>query len=118
MFNRQISRLSRPKTGLMGIKMSQITVALLLLLINLVVAFPSWAETAPSLTSNRDYFQVGQKVIWLYKPRGDSADIQRIPGEVVKLGSKQVQIKVHKNKNEFLNRWVNPNKLENLYTGL
>jgi hypothetical protein len=35
---------------------------------------------------------------------------------VVKLGSKQVQIKVNINKhnNESVNRWVNRNKLENL----
>ncbi|WP_392534286.1 hypothetical protein [Nostoc sp. C117] len=113
MLPRQINPLPRAKTGVMGMKIFQITIVSLVLLINLIVALPSWAETAASLTSSSDYFQVGQKVIWLYKSRGDSADIQRIPAEVVKLGSKQVQIKVYKNKNEFVNRWVNPNKLEN-----
>jgi len=83
----------------------------LLIIINLLVASPSWAESSPSLDNNYDHFQVGQKVIWLYKPRGDSINVQKIPAEVVKLGAKQVQIKVRKN-NEFLNRWVNRNRLE------
>ncbi|MFN6487753.1 MULTISPECIES: hypothetical protein [unclassified Nostoc] len=93
-------------------KLFQITLVVLVLLINLAVAFPSWAETTTSLTSNPNYFEVGQKVIWLYKPRTDSNDVQRIPAEIVKLSSKQVQIKVYKHNNEFVNRWVNPNKLE------
>ncbi|WP_335104088.1 hypothetical protein [Nostoc sp.] len=94
-------------------KLFQITLVVLVLLINLVVAFPSWAESTLSLTSNPNYFEVGQKVIWLYKPRTDSSDVQRIPAEIVKLSSKQVQIKVYKHNKEFVNRWVNPNKLEN-----
>ncbi|MBD2612277.1 hypothetical protein VF14_26825 [Nostoc linckia z18] len=95
-------------------KFFQITLVLLVFLFNLTFASPTWAKIAPSSSSNPDYFEVGQKVIWLYKARGDSADIQRIPAEVVKLGSKEVQIKVYKNKNQFVNRWVNPNKLENV----
>lgn len=94
-------------------KVFPISLVVLVFLINLVVACPSWAETPPSLVSNYDYFQVGQKVIWLYKPRGDSVDVQRIPAEIVKLGSKQVQIKVSKRNKAFINRWVNRNKLEN-----
>ncbi|MEH1804108.1 hypothetical protein [Nostoc sp.] len=94
-------------------KLFQITLVVLILLINLAVAFPSWAESTLALTSNLNNFQVGQKVIWLYKPRADSSDVQRIPAEIVKLSSKQVQIKVYKHNNEFVNRWVNPNKLEN-----
>lgn len=78
----------------------------------LVIAFPSFAETH-HLKSNSNYFHIGQKVIWLYKPRADSTDIQRITAEIIKLGSKQVQIKVPSGRNEFLNRWVNRNKLEN-----
>ncbi len=97
----------------MDMKFFQITIVLLLIVFNLVIASPTWAKTTPSLTTNPDYFEVGQKVIWLYKARGDSTNIQRIPAEIIKLGSKEVQIKIHKNKNEFLNRWVNPNKLEN-----
>ncbi|MEH2051798.1 hypothetical protein [Nostoc sp.] len=93
-------------------KLFQISLVVLVLLINLAVAFPSWAESTPSLPSNSNYFEVGQKVIWLYKPRADSSDVQRIPAEIVKLSSKQVQIKVYKHNNEFVNRWVNPNKLE------
>ncbi|MEH2333496.1 hypothetical protein [Nostoc sp.] len=94
-------------------KLFQITIVVLVLLINLAIAFPSWAESTSSLTSNSNSFQVGQKVIWLYKPRTDSGDVQRIPAEIVKLSSKQVQIKIYKHNNEFVNRWVNPNKLEN-----
>ncbi|MDK2407623.1 hypothetical protein QHH11_00620 [Aphanizomenon sp. PH219] len=86
----------------------------LVILVNLVVALPSWAETN-HLPSNSDYFQIGQKVIWLYTPRADSPDVQRITAEIVKLGSKQVQIKVPLTRNEFLNRWVNRNKLENFH---
>lgn len=91
----------------------RISLVVLVFLINLVVACPSWAETPPALVSNLDYFQVGQKVIWLYKARADSVDVQRIPAEIVKLGSKQVQIKVPKRNQEFVNRWVNRNRLEN-----
>ncbi|WP_243902460.1 hypothetical protein [Aetokthonos hydrillicola] len=79
---------------------------------NLVVACPSWATTNLSLVNHPDYFEVGQKVIWLYKARPDAADVQKIPAEVVKLSSKQVQIRVRRNSSEFVNRWVNPNKLE------
>lgn len=90
-----------------------ISFAVLFLLINLVVTSPSWALTNITLVhSSSPNFEVGQKVIWLYKARPDSADIQKIPAEVVKLSPKQVQIKVRKNNNEFVNRWVNPNKLE------
>ncbi len=113
MLEEQIDCPTRPKTSAMIMKLFQITLVVLVLLINLAIAFPSWAERAPSLTSNPNYFQVGQKVIWLYKARADSSDVQRIPAEVVKLSSKQVQIKVYKHNNEFVNRWVNPNKLEN-----
>ncbi len=111
--HRLVEKRSRSKTSAMIMKLFQITLVVLVLLINLVVAFPSWAEKAPSLTRNLDYFQVGQKVIWLYKARADSRNVQRIPAEVVQLSSKQVQIKVYKNNHEFVNRWVNPNKLEN-----
>jgi hypothetical protein len=97
----------------MILKLFQISLVVLVLLINLAVALPSWAKSTPSLTSNPNYFEIGQKVIWLYKPRADSSDVQRIPAEVVKLSSKQVQITVYKHNKEFVNRWVNPNKLEN-----
>ncbi|MEH2374421.1 hypothetical protein [Nostoc sp.] len=113
MLEQQIDSPTRPKTSAMIMKLFQITLVVLVLLINLGIAFPSWAERAPSLTSNPNYFEVGQKVIWLYKPRTDSNDVQRITAEVVKLSSKQVQIKVYKHNKEFVNRWVNPNKLEN-----
>ncbi len=112
MLEQQIDCPTRPKTSSTIMKLFQISLAILVLLITLAVALPSWAESTPSLTSNSNYFEVGQKVIWLYKPRTDSSDVQRIPAEIVKLSSKQVQIKVYKHNNEFVNRWVNPNKLE------
>ncbi|MDZ8056321.1 MAG: hypothetical protein RMX68_015235 [Aulosira sp. ZfuVER01] len=92
-------------------KILKIALMVLILFINLVIAAPSWADETPHLSSNSDYF-VGQKVVWLYKARADSDNIQKIPVEVVKLGSKQVQVKVHKNHNEFVNRWVNRDRLE------
>ncbi|MBD2438603.1 hypothetical protein [Nostoc sp. FACHB-110] len=96
-------------------KIFPLSLSVLVLLINFVVAFPSWADTHLSLVDHPHYFEVGQKVIWLYKSRPDAHDVQKIPAEVVKLSSKQVQIKVRKN-NEFINRWVNPNRLESFPT--
>ncbi|ALF54138.1 hypothetical protein ACX27_16930 [Nostoc piscinale CENA21] len=90
--------------------MKAFSLTVLMILINLVVAFPSWADTHISLVNYPHKFEVGQKVIWLYKARSDT-DVQKIPAEVVKLSPKQVQIKIRKN-HEFINRWVNPNKLE------
>lgn len=92
-------------------KILKIVLMTLILLINLAIAAPSWADGKSHLSTNYDYF-VGQKVIWLYKARTDSENTQIIPGEVVKLGSKQVQVKVQKSKNEFVNRWVNRDRLE------
>jgi hypothetical protein len=94
-------------------KFFRIALVVLVLLANLLVAFPSWAKTSVSSITNPDYFEVGQKVIWLYKARADSDHISRIPGEVSKLGSRQVQIKVYKHNKEFVYRWVNRDKLEN-----
>ncbi|HLO83767.1 MAG TPA: hypothetical protein VK203_01965 [Nostocaceae cyanobacterium] len=91
------------------------TLLALILVINLLVALPAWAEISSAVVNNSDYLQIGQKVIWLYKPRADSADVQRIPAEIVKIGSKQVQIKVPKHNHEFINRWVNRNRLENAH---
>ncbi|MBD2536759.1 hypothetical protein H6G97_48985 [Nostoc flagelliforme FACHB-838] len=92
-------------------KVLKIALMTLILLINLAIPTPSWADVTSHSSANSNYF-VGQKVIWLYKARADSENIQRILGEVVKLGSKQVQVKVQKNKNEFVNRWVNRDRLE------
>lgn len=91
--------------------MKALSLMVLVIVINFIVSFPSWADTHLFLANNPSYFEVGQKVFWLYKARSDSADIQKISAEVVKLSSKQVQIKVRKN-NQFINRWVNPNRLE------
>ncbi|NMF66650.1 hypothetical protein [Brasilonema octagenarum] len=95
-------------------KLFQISLVVLVLVISLIIALPSWATTLPSLVSNSDFFEVGQKVVWLYKARSDSADVHTIPAEVVKLGDKKVQIKVRRKNNEFINRWVNRNKLKNV----
>ncbi len=95
-------------------KVFPLSLIVLLLGINLVISCPALAETSPSLISSSDVLEVGQKVIWLYKVRADSADVHKIPAEVVKLGAKQVQIKFRKNNNQFVNRWVNRNKLESL----
>ncbi|MBW4687923.1 MAG: hypothetical protein KME40_23175 [Komarekiella atlantica HA4396-MV6] len=92
-------------------KIIKIALMVLILLINLVIAAPSWADETSHLSSKSDYF-VGQKVVWLYKARADSENTYKIPVEVVKLGSKQVQVKVQKNQNEFVNRWVNRDRLE------
>lgn len=92
-------------------KIFSISFTVLVLLLNLVVALPSSADAHSSLVNSPHFFEVGQKVIWLYKARADSAEVQKIPAEVVKLSSKQVQIKIRKD-NQFINRWVNPNKLE------
>ena len=86
---------------------------MLVMLVNLIVAFPSWAEIQPSSIGNPDYFQIGQRVTWLYKARADSGDVHKISGEVVKLGSKRVLLKIHKNNSEFITRWVNRDRLEN-----
>jgi hypothetical protein len=88
------------------------SVVVLLLGINFFVSPPSLVETSPTSTSNSDTLEVGQKVIWLYKARADSANVHKVPAEIVKLGSKQVQIKFCRNNNEFVNRWVNRNRLE------
>ena len=90
----------------------RIALVVLLIVFNLVIASPAWAEIPASLSSNHDYFEIGQRVTWLYKSRADSGDVQRIPAEVVKIGPKRVQIKVHKRNSEFINRWVNRDKLE------
>ncbi|RUR76807.1 hypothetical protein PCC6912_42110 [Chlorogloeopsis fritschii PCC 6912] len=81
-------------------------------LLNLVSISPAWVDEGSQLSKNHKYF-VGERVVWLYKARADSDHIQRIPAEVIKLGSKQVQVRVHTQDNKFVNRWVDANKLEN-----
>lgn len=93
-------------------KLFQIALVVLMLLINLVSPLSAWADEAPHFSKHPDYL-VGQKVVWLYKARADSNNVQRIPAEVVKLGSKQVQVRVRRHNNEFVNRWVNRDRLEN-----
>lgn len=57
-------------------------------------------------------FEIGQRVIWLYKARANYGNVHRIPVEVVKLGPKRVKIKVQIRNSEFVNRWVNRGRLE------
>ncbi|MBV8887887.1 MAG: hypothetical protein JO235_28350 [Chroococcidiopsidaceae cyanobacterium CP_BM_RX_35] len=90
----------------------RIALVVLLILVNLVVVSPSWADRLSNLTSNPICFEVGQKVVWLYRARADCGDVKKIPAEVVKLGPKRVQIKVQKSNSEFVNRWVNRDRLE------
>jgi hypothetical protein len=94
-------------------KVLPMSVIVLLLGINFFVSPSSGAETSPAST-NSEPWEVGQKVIWLYKARADSANVHKVPAEIIKLGSKQVQIKFRKNNNEFVNRWVNRNRLETI----
>ncbi|AUS99525.1 hypothetical protein CLI64_03505 [Nostoc sp. CENA543] len=89
-------------------KFISLSVIFVVLGINFLISVPALADTNMSVANN---FEIGQKVIWLYKNRPDAADVQKIPAEVVKLSPKKVQIKVRKN-NEFINRWVSPQKLE------
>lgn len=60
-------------------------------------------------------FAVGQKVIWHYKARTNYEYASKVPAEVVKLGAKRVQIMIKKNQDEFITRWVDPDKLETLH---
>ncbi len=96
----------------MAMKLFQITLVFLMLFINLVTPLNAWADEAGHSSKHSDYL-VGQKLVWLYKARADSNNVQRIPVEIVKLGSKQVQVRVRKDNNEFVNRWVNRDRLEN-----
>lgn len=57
-------------------------------------------------------FEVGQRVIWLYRARSGQGNVHKISGEIVKLGDKLVQIKVQKRNSEFVKRWVNRDRLE------
>jgi hypothetical protein len=94
-------------------KLLQMALVVLMLLFNLVSPLSAWADEAANISKYPDYL-IGQKVVWLYKARADSNNVQRIPVEVVKLGSKQIQVRVRKQNNEFVNRWVNRDRLENL----
>ncbi|WP_016875130.1 hypothetical protein [Chlorogloeopsis fritschii] len=93
-------------------KIFQIALIIFMFLLNLVSISPAWVDEGSQLSKNHKYF-VGERVVWLYKARADSDHIQRIPAEVIKLGSKQVQVRVHTQDNKFVNRWVDANKLEN-----
>lgn len=93
-------------------KIFHITLVVIMLLINLVCSLSALADKESQFSKHSDYL-VGQKVVWLYKPRADSNKVQRIPAEVIKLGSKQIQVRVRKHNNKFVDRWVNPDRLEN-----
>ena len=99
------------KNLLLLFKKEKIVLVVLMLLINIVGAFPAWVNEAVDLSKYPDYL-VGQKVVWLYKYRANSDNFQRITPQVVKLGSKNVQVRVRKSNNEFVNRWVNRDRLQ------
>jgi hypothetical protein len=48
----------------------------------------------------------------MHQPRGGYGYIERIPGKVVKVGEKLVQIEVRKKNGEAVTRWVDPKNLE------
>jgi hypothetical protein len=81
------------------------------MLLNIVLALPSWADQM-NFSHKFDNFAIGQQVTWHYQARSGSEDVRKIPAEIVKLGAKKVQIKVRKNNGEYVNRWVNKNKLK------
>ena len=93
-------------------KLFQIAFVVLVLLINIVSPLNALADEVTDGSKYPNY-SVGQKVVWLYKPRANSSNVQRILVEVVKLGSKKVLVRVRKKNNEFVDRWVNPDKLQN-----
>jgi hypothetical protein len=59
-----------------------------------------------------DELQSSQLVTWMHQPRGGYGYIERIPGKVVKVGEKLVQIEVRKKNGEAVTRWVDPKNLE------
>jgi hypothetical protein len=83
----------------------------LVMLLNIVLARPSWADQT-NFSHNSDAFGLGQRVTWHYQARSGSGEIRKIPAEIIKLGAKRVQIKVRQNNGDYINRWVNTDKLE------
>ncbi|WP_206815004.1 hypothetical protein [Chroococcus sp. FPU101] len=68
----------------------------------------------PKVSEQLNTFVVGQQVVWSYKAHHSHEAIQKVPAEVVKLGAKRVQIRVRQENGEFVKRWVNQSKLEQL----
>ncbi|WP_013323885.1 hypothetical protein [Gloeothece verrucosa] len=85
----------------------------LAVLLNLIWIQPALADQGKSW-KNAENFYVGQQVIWLYKAHASAKNVQKVPGEVLKLGTKEIQIKVKTNNDEFVKRWVSPDKLLNI----
>lgn len=56
--------------------------------------------------------QPGQLVTWLREARGGYGYVEPVPGTVVKIGEKRVQIEVHKKSGEAVKRWVEAKNLE------
>jgi len=82
----------------------------LVMLLNIVLALPSWADQT-NFSHNSDTFAIGQRVTWHYQARSGSDEVRKIPAEIIKLGAKRVQIKVRQNNGDYVNRWVNTDKL-------
>ncbi|MCU0536633.1 MAG: hypothetical protein MUD14_22320 [Hydrococcus sp. Prado102] len=83
----------------------------LVMLLHIVLALPSWAART-NFSPNSDAFAIGQRVTWHYQARSGSDEVRKISAEIIKLGVKRVQIKVRQNNGDYVNRWVNADKLE------
>lgn len=55
--------------------------------------------------------QPGDKLTWLYTPRGGYGYITPVDAEVLKVGSRKVKIRVRKVSGELVERWVSPENL-------
>lgn len=66
----------------------------------------------PKITKTLHTFAVEEQVIWSYKAHASSGQTQKVPAQIVKLGMKRIKIRVKQNNGEFVERWVNPSKLE------
>lgn len=83
----------------------------LIMMLNIVLVQSCFADQL-KFSPNPDAFAIGQRVTWHYQARSGSDEIRKIPAEIIKLGAKRVQIKVRQNNGDYVNRWVNTNKLE------
>lgn len=66
----------------------------------------------PKVSEQFHTFEIGQRVIWSYKAHAGHGKSQKVSAQIVKLGTKRIQIRVKQHNGEFVDRWVNPSKLE------
>jgi hypothetical protein len=81
---------------------------------NLASAQPLLLALLPKVTKKLNTFKVGQRVIWSYKAHAGHGQIHKVLAKVIKLGAKQIQIRVEMDNGEFIDRWVDRHKLEKL----